>query len=132
MFWNIGNTHFLSPIIYCNYPNINLRVYIFYVPITIFLAVTIFFFHAVVDADYYLSRTVNVFLTWIQQYWAKNCSCIISVVKVNVFPLRLITKYLRLMAENMIGFDKISRDKLIYYLIRNLNYGNIYSKIVDR
>lgn len=23
------------------------------------------------------------------------------------------------MAENMIGFDKISRDKLIYYLIRN-------------
>ena len=30
------------------------------------------------------------------------------------------------MAENMIGFDKISRDKLIYYLIRNLNH--VYSR----
>ena len=86
MFWNLGNTPFLSPIIYSNYPKINICVYIFYVPITIFLAVTIFFFHAVVDADYYLSRTVNVFLTWIQQNWAKNGTCIISFVKVNVFP----------------------------------------------
>ena len=67
-------------------PSKSIYVYIFYVPITIFLAVTIFFFHAVVDADYYLSRTVNVFLTWIQQNWAKNCTCIISFVKVNVSP----------------------------------------------
>ena len=44
MFWNLGNTPFLSPIIYSNYPKINICVYIFYVPITIFLAVTIFFF----------------------------------------------------------------------------------------
>ena len=44
MFWNLGNTPFLSPTIYSNYPKINICVYIFYVPITIFLAVTIFFF----------------------------------------------------------------------------------------